>query len=157
MSKNVLRVADRYLTAIHEDEDKREWIDSIARVVKERVRETDHRRFIRWERRVAALRLEFGDLADQLTSQVPRLSVRVRDYLGVDLEKYRSLVARRRAEKTWLFGPDFRYEETRLRFVFWAAAHHERSYDPAVALGSEPVVLVSMEEQQNALSPQPKP
>jgi hypothetical protein len=106
---------------------------------------------------VAALRLEFEELADELTNEVPRLSVRVRDYLGVDLEKYRFLVRRRRAERTWLFGPDLKYEQTRLRFVLWAAARHERPSEPTVALDSEPVVLVSMEEQQNAVSPPPKP
>ena len=50
-----------------------------------------------------------------------------------------------------------KYEQTRLRFVLWAAGRYERPSEPTVALDSEPVVLVSMEEQQNAVSPPPKP
>jgi hypothetical protein len=53
-------------------------------------------------------------------------------------------------ERTWVFGVDLRYEETRLRFVFWGAAHHARADDPADSLTEDPVVLISMEEQQQS-------
>jgi Fic family protein len=150
ISKNILRVADRYISAIREDSEKQDWIQAITRAATERVRETEHRRFVRWERRISALRLEFQDLAEELTSRVPGLTIRIRDYQGIDLEKYKSLHSRRRAERTWVFGVDLRYEETRLRFVFWAAAHHARPDDPADSLTEDPVVLVSMEEQQES-------
>jgi cell filamentation protein, protein adenylyltransferase len=143
-------VAQLVWRVIREDSEKRDWIQAITRAATERVRETEHRRFVRWERRISALRLEFQDLAEELTSRVPGLTIRIRDYQGIDLEKYKSLHSRRRTERTWVFGVDLRHEETRLRFVFWAATHYARPDDPTDSLTEDPVVLVSMEEQQQS-------
>src|SRR5205814_769952 len=59
IAKNMLRVADRFLAAIREEHATRDWVAGMAQAAKERLRETDHRRFTRWERRVTALRLAF--------------------------------------------------------------------------------------------------
>ena len=137
--------------------DKREFISALAQAAQERRRDTDHRRFIRWTRRITTLRLEFEDMAEQLTEQIPEFSLKVHGYIGVDLEKYRNLARRRRAEKTWLFGVNFKYAQAQLRFVLWAATHLERPSDPTSDLDIEPVVLISMEEQQYEVVPRPKP
>jgi hypothetical protein len=92
------------------------------------------------------LRLEFQELAEGVTSEVPGLTIRVPTYQGVDLEKHKSLRSRGHAAMTWIFGVDFKHEETRLRFVFWAASHHQRPQDPQTDLTDDPVILVSMEE-----------
>jgi hypothetical protein len=64
----------------------------------------------------------------------------------------KSLRGCRRAERTWIFGVDIRHEAAPLRFVFWAAAHHARPDDPLDPLTEDPVVLVSMEQQQEPTS-----
>jgi hypothetical protein len=48
---------------------------------------------------------------------------------------------------TWLFGVDFKHEDTRLRFVFWAARHHQRPQDPQPDITDDPVIVLSMEEE----------
>jgi Fic family protein len=147
LSKNVLRVADRYLSAVREDSDKQEWITSITRAAAERTRDTEHRRFLRWDRLASSLRLEFQELAEEVTSEVRGLTIRVPTYQGVDLEKHRSLRSRGHAPLTWIFGVDLKHEEARLRFVFWARMRHPRPDDPEPDMTDDPVILVSMEEE----------
>src|SRR5262249_14997071 len=80
LSKNILRVADRYLSAVREDSEKQAWITSITRAATERTKDTEHRRFMQWDRRVSSLRLEFQELAERLTSEVRGLLIRVPTY-----------------------------------------------------------------------------
>ena len=148
LAKNLLRVADRYLAAIREVADKRIWLDSITKTAAEKVRETDHRRFMRWGRVVTSLRIEFHELAEQLSSNVPGLLVRATNFQGIDLDKYKILRQGGRAERTWIFGVDFRYETAALRFVFWGAHHYGGQTDPEPNLEDQPSLLISMEEQQ---------
>jgi Fic family protein len=148
LSKNVLRIADRYLTAIREVSQKERWLDAITRAASEKVRETEHRRFMIWERRMSALRVEFRELATELTERIPELWVGIRDYGGIDFDKFKTLRARGPAKRTWLFGLQFRHEEANLRFVFWAAKHYRRAWDPEELLTDDPVLLCSIEEQQ---------
>jgi Fic family protein len=147
LSKNILRIADRYLSAVRDDSERQAWITSITRAATERTRETEHRRFMRWDRRVSALRLEFQELAENVTSEVQGLSIRVPTYQGVDFDKHKTLRTRGHAPMTWLFGVDFKHDDTRLRFVFWACMRHARPQDPAADMTDDPVILVSMEEE----------
>jgi len=89
------------------------------------------------------------------TNEVPGLTIRVPTYQGVDLEKHKSLRSRGYAPMTWIFGVDFKHEETRLRFVFWAARHHPRSQDPQGEMTDDPVILVSMEEEPDVQRERP--
>jgi Fic family protein len=155
LSKNTLRVADRYLSAVREDSDKQAWLTSITRAATERARETEHRRFMQWDRRVSALRLEFQELAEEVTSEVPGLTIRVPTYQGVDLEKHKSLRSRGHAPMTWIFGVDFKHEAARLRFVFWAIRHYPRPQDPEAHMTDDPVILVSMEEEPDVQRDRP--
>jgi Fic family protein len=157
LAKNVLRIADRYLSAIREDADKNKWLQGITRVAREKVRETEHRRFIRWDRRIGSLRSEFQELADELSQNVTGLTCRVRTFGGVDFEKYKMLRARGRAERTWMFAVDIWYDQASLRFVFWGAQHFKRSSDPMADLSDEPAVLVSMEEHHGPAEPEHRP
>jgi Fic family protein len=149
LAKNALRVGDRLLRALREDEEKRDWLATVTRTAAERVRETEHRRFVRWDRRIAALRLEFQELADELSSTIPEMSIRLRGYEGVDFEKFKALRTRGRAERTWVFGIDVKHGDTRLRFVLWACTHFQRSSDPFERV-EDPALLVSMEERPDA-------
>ena len=147
LSKNILRVADRYLSAVREDSEKQEWITSITRAATERTRDTEHRRFMHWDRRVTSLRLEFQELAEQVTGEVRKVMIRVPSYQGVDFEKHKTLRTRGRAPMTWIFGVDIKHEGARLRFVLWACMRHPRARDPEANMTDEPVILVSMEEE----------
>jgi Fic family protein len=155
LSKNILRVADRYLSAVREDSEKQAWLTSITRAATERARDTEHRRFMQWDRRLSSLRLEFQELAERVTNDVPGLTIRIPTYQGVDLEKHKALRSRGHAPMTWIFGVDFKHEEARLRFVFWAARHHLRPRDTQAQMTDDPVILVSMEEEPDVQRERP--
>jgi Fic family protein len=148
LAKNMLRVADRYLSAIREDTVKIDWLEKITKTAAENIRQTEHRRFIRWERRLTALKAEFEEISKELVAKVPGLHVNWLDYGGINYEKYRSLRDHVPTERSWAFGLLFRRENTRLRFVFWIGFHRERPSDRAQDITDEPVLLVSMEEQK---------
>lgn len=149
LSKNVVRVADRYVSAIREDSLKTSWLEEVTKAAAGKIRESEHRRFIRWERRIRTLRMEFVEIATELTRGVPGLRIKSKDFQGVDLEKYKALRSFGHAERTWAFGVEVRHEDTRLRFVFWIGTHFPRRQDPEAEMTEDPVLLVSMEEQES--------
>jgi Fic family protein len=151
LTKNVLRVADRCLSAIDEVGETATWLDSLVHAASEHARETTHRRFIKWDRRVKLLVGEFHALVEELRERlgrnVPDFWFNFKRYGDLDFGKYQSLLAQGRAERSWLFGLDLAYEGERLRFVFWVASHWRRPSDPVPDITREPVVLVSVEEE----------
>jgi Fic family protein len=155
LCKNFLRVADRYLSAIREDSEKQAWLTSVTRAATEKTRDTEHRRFMRWDRHVSSLRLEFQELAEEITAEVEGLTIRVPVYQGVDLEKHSALRARRPASMTWVFGIDAKHEDARLRFVFWARLRHSRPQDPEPRMTEDPSLFVSMEEHPDVEKEKP--
>ena len=106
LSKNLLRVADRFLRALRESQATTDWIAEAAKASSDRTRDTDHRRFLVWDRRVRQLRDEFEEVAAQLTEQVDGLTVKIPHYEGVDMDKYRQLRKAQRTERTWIFAID---------------------------------------------------
>lgn len=148
-SKNLLRIADRYLRKIREATETEEWIAEVTDMAVEKTRDTLHRRYVAWDRQVTALKSEFQELGNEVASRVPDLKIGIRDYQGITLEQFSDLNAGKRVEKTWIFGVDFEQNEERVRFVFWATKRRPRRWDPEVDVTEEPVVLVSMEDREN--------
>ena len=143
LSKNLLRVADRFLRALRESQATTDWIAEAAKASSDRTRDTDHRRFLVWDRRVRQLRDEFEEVAAQLTEQVDGLTVKIPHYEGVDMEKYRQLRKAQRTERTWIFAIDVRFQLERVRLMVWAGFPQRRwSELPA----DEPVLLLSLED-----------
>ncbi len=149
LSKNILRVADRYVSAIREDSLKTSWLEEVTKAAAGKIREREYRRFIRWERRIRTLRMEFVEIATELTKGVPGLRIKLKDFQGANFEKYKALRTFGHAERTWAFGVEVRHDDTRLRFVFWIATHIPRRRDPEAEMTGDPVLLVSMEEQES--------
>lgn len=146
LAKNILRVGDRYLSAIRENDEKQRFVSSFTKAITEKVRDTEYRRFVRWDRHMKRLKFEVQELVEELSESVPGL-LTFRDYQGVDFDKYRALRAGERAERTWMIGLQFRHEHTQLRFVFWVGRHFRRPHDPFPEMTDEPTVIVSMEDQ----------
>lgn len=147
LAKNVLRMADRYRSLITDEQEKASWIANVTKAASEKVRQSDHRRFLSVQRSLAALKAEYQQFVSQLNGHIPGLRVRLADYGDVDFEKFRELERSGTSKKTWLFGVEFRINDTVLRYVFWYTAHHARPTDPVRDLPSKVVVLVSMQQQ----------
>lgn len=147
LAKNVLRMADRYLSLIRDEEEKASWLVNVTKAASEKVKQSDHRRFLAVQRSMATLKAEFHQFVSQLDGQIPGLRVRLADYGDVDFDKFKEIERSGTSKKTWLFGVEFRLNETVLRYIFWYASHHSRPADPVKDLPSKVVVLVSMQQQ----------
>lgn len=146
VAKNTLRMADRYASLISEEESKRNWISAITKAATEKVKQSDHRRFLALQRSFANLKAEFLDVCKQLNGQVPGLRVRFADYGDIEFEKFQGIEHGRFAKKAWLWGVEFEVNETRIRFVFWYGAHIPTGDDPRASMPSRIVLLVSVQQ-----------
>lgn len=73
LAKNVLRMADRYLSLIRDENEKASWIASVTKAANEKVRQSEHRRFLAIQRSLASLKAEFHQFVTQLDGQIPGL------------------------------------------------------------------------------------
>lgn len=146
VAKNTLRMADRYASLISEEESKRSWISAITKAATEKVKQSDHRRFLALQRSFANLKAEFLDVCKQLDGQVPGLRARFVDYGDIEFEKFQGIEHGRFAKKAWLWGVELAVDETRLRFVFWYGAHISTGEDPRASMPSRVVLLVSVQQ-----------
>jgi Fic family protein len=146
VAKNTLRMADRYMSLISEEESKRNWISAITKAAMEKVKQSDHRRFLAIQRSFANLKAEFLDVCRQLDGQIPELRARFVDYGDIEFEKFQGIEHGRFAKKAWLWGVELAVHETRLRFVFWYGAHIQNAEDPQSQMPSRVVLLVSVQQ-----------
>ena len=147
LAKNVLRMADRYLSLIRDEEEKASWLFNVTKAANEKVKQSDHRRFLAVQRSLATLKAEFHQFVTQLDGKIPGLRVRLADYGDIDFDKFKEIERSGTSKKAWLFGVEFRLNETVLRYIFWYTSHHSRPADPVRELPSKVVVLVSMQQQ----------
>lgn len=145
VAKNTLRMADRYMSLISEEESKRNWITAITKAATEKVKQSDHRRFLAVQRSFANLKSEFRDVCKQLDGQIPGLRARFSDHGDIEFEKFQEIEHGRFAKKSWLWGVDLSVYETRLRFVFWYGAHIPNSEDHRDQMPSRVILLVSVQ------------
>ncbi len=108
VAKNVLRMADRYLSIIRDDEATATWINQITKAATEKVRQSDHRRFLAIQRALNLVKGEFQQTAEDLSGRIPDLRVSFRDYGALDFDKFTELESGGTAPRTWLFGVEFR-------------------------------------------------
>lgn len=146
VAKNTLRMADRYMSLITEEDSKRNWISAITKAATEKVKQSDHRRFLALQRSFANLKVEFSDVCKQLDGQVPGLRARFADYGDIEFEKFQGIEHGRFAKKAWLWGVELGVGDTRLRFVFWYGAHIAGPEDPQPQMPSRVVLLVSVQQ-----------
>lgn len=149
VAKNTLRMADRYLSIIRDEETRQDWVAKITRAATEKVKQSAHRQFLNVQRASNNLKLEFYNLVNSLEKAMPSVVIRFRDYGSLEFEKYSSIERHGRAERTWFFGLEFRVGETVLRYIFWFGAHHPNPADVFSNLPSKVVLLVSGEEQHD--------
>ncbi|WP_355661181.1 Fic family protein [Halomonas salifodinae] len=147
VAKNTLRMADRYVSLIEDQESKQDWLAAITNAATEKVRQTDHRRFLAVQRSLANLKAEFHEICKELDRRIPDLHVRFADYGDVEFEKFKQIEQGRFAKKSWLWGVEFRMEETTLRFVFWYGAHlRDRQVDTHADMPCPLVLIVSLQQ-----------
>ncbi len=146
VAKNVLRTSERYLAIIREEKSKTNWVQNIAKAASEKVKQTEHRKFLSIQRSYDSLKFEFESICADLNSELTDMQVRFKDYGSLDFEKYQSLKIKGRAVQTWLFGLHFMYGDINQRFVFWFGKHHRTSDDPRTFEQNTITILVSMED-----------
>lgn len=151
IARNSLKTVDTYLTVIREERERRDWLSDIIQVAKERVRQSDYRRFLVIQRTSNLLRNEFALVTEQLAVQMRGIaSLRFRDYKNLAFEQFQQIEREGRAKRTWFFGVEIRVGENRLRYIFWFGGHHPRP-DDIVAEEEWPskvVILVSVEDEE---------
>jgi len=146
VAKNVLRTAERYLAIIRDEKSKTSWIKNIAKAASEKVKQTEHRKFLSIQKAYDSLKFEFESICADLNSELTDMRVVFRDYGSLDFEKYQSLKNQGRASKTWLFGLHFLYGEIDQRFVFWFGRHYKAAGDVVVFDPHTITLLVSMQD-----------
>lgn len=149
VAKNVLRVADRYLSIIREQKEKQDWLSSITKAATEKVRQTSHRKFLYFQRSSNILKNEFSSIVTDLDGNIPELKVAFRDFGSLEYDKYQEIENYGKTKRSWVFGVDFRIQQTVLRYIFWYGSHHASPYDIARQVPSKAVLLVSTEEESN--------
>lgn len=129
IAKNTLRTADRYLSIIRTEKSKTDWIKNIAKAASEKVKQTDHRKFITLQKNSESIKLEFDNICKSLTAELTGIRVGFKDYGGLDFEKWQDLRTKGKAPRTWLFGIQISEREINQRYIFWHGRHIHRPDD----------------------------
>lgn len=146
VAKNVLRTSERYLSIIREEKSKTSWVKNIAKAASEKVKQTEHRKFLSIQKSYDSLKYEFESICTELNSELTDMRVRFKDYGSLDFDKYQALKNHGRASRTWLFGLHFMYGEIDQRFVFWFARHYRAAGDIRAFEQNTITILVSMQD-----------
>lgn len=146
VAKNVLRTSERYLSIIRAEKSKTTWIQGIAKAASEKVKQTDHRKFLIAQKAYDSLKHEFESICAELNSQLTDMRVNFKDYGSLDFEKYLALRSKGRASRTWLFGLNFKYGEIDQRFIFWFASHYRSAQDIRDFGQNAITILLSMQD-----------
>ncbi|QDJ35720.1 Fic family protein [Bordetella hinzii] len=128
-AKNTLRTADRYLSIIRTEKAKTDWIKNIARAASEKVKQTDHRKFISLQKNSEAIKLEFSNICKLLSEELSNIRIGFKDYGGLDFEKWQNLRTKGKAPRTWLFGLHINGRDIDQRYIFWHGRHIHRADD----------------------------
>lgn len=129
IAKNTLRTAERYLSIIRTEKAKTDWIKNIAKAASEKVKQTDHRKFISLQKNSEAIKLEFDNICKSLTAELAGIWIGFKDYGGLDFEKWQDLRTKGKAPRTWLFGIQISGRDINQRYIFWHGRHIHRPDD----------------------------
>jgi Fic family protein len=146
VAKNVLRMSQQYLTIIRDEKSRTSWVKSIAKAASEKVRQTEHRSFLVFQKLFDSLKLEFSNICSELSSELENMYIGFKDYGSLDFDKYQQLRTKGRASQTWFFGLRFAYGELEQRFIFWFGTHHSSPNDFKDFENKTISLLVSMED-----------
>ncbi|PBD24205.1 hypothetical protein CLM86_28525 [Pseudomonas aeruginosa] len=146
VAKNVLRTSERYLSIIRDEKSKSTWIQGIAKAASEKVKQTEHRKFLITQKTYDSLKHEFESICSDLNSQLTDMRVNFKDYGSLDFDKYLDLKSKGRASRTWLFGLNFKYGEIDQRFIFWFACHYRSAQDIRDFGQNAITILLSMQD-----------
>lgn len=146
VAKNTLRTAERYLTIIREEKARNDWIQNIAKAASEKVKQSEHRKFLSLQRAYDSIKLEFSNICGELSHELTGVYIGFRDYGSLDFDKYQALRTKGKASKTWLFGLHFKYGGVEQRFIFWYAVHYSSQSDQQPFEHGTITLLVSMQD-----------
>jgi len=152
ITRNALKTADLYLAIIREQKERDQWMRNITQMAKERVKQSDYRRFLVVQRGSNLLKNEFAlvsrSLADEMRGFV---QIKFRDFKSLDFEQFQQIEREGKAKRTWFFGIEIRVGESRLRYIFWFGSHRQRPDDivDISRFPSKVAILVSVEEEED--------
>lgn len=137
-----LKCLARYQAALDSKRETDDWIEDLAALASEKTQDQETGLYLRWSQRMAELRDTFSAVVQKLQAKLPMLKILMREYGGLDIQKFRQLRNQGKAASTWDFGLEFRDDARAFRFVFWHGVHWKQ-VDEVEILDDVPVLIVS--------------
>jgi len=131
---------EEYLRAAQEQQEKTEWLASLAEKFTAREKVKAANEYEVWKSAMELLKGYFRQTADMLNDMAPIAQVYVRDFGTLEFEKYLSLKTGESVKKTWYFRIDFRSGEKSARYLFFFGSpsyHLRRQSDVTLFLARE--------------------
>lgn len=144
----LLLALSRYKAAIDRTVGRTAWVRNLAEKVDEKRRNSQHAKYLRWKARMTELRSHFEAIAKEVNDSIDGFRIGIKDFGGITFEQYQQILATGKSSRTWDYSIAFLFDDQALRFVFWYGSHHRDIWDTA-KLDHEPVLLVSIEEDDN--------
>lgn len=135
----------KYRAAIEEVQQTDDWLDDLISTANESIRDTEHSLFTRYSQQMSEIRDTFSGIATRISRSIPELDCRFREFGGIDFTRFREIKSRGTASRTWDFGLTFVLGDREVRFIFWHGRHRSSESD-SVKLGRDPILLVSIQE-----------
>lgn len=131
---------EEYLRAAQEQQEKTEWLASLAEKFTAREKVKAANEYEVWKSAMELLKGYFRQTADMLNDMALIAQVYVRDFGTLEFEKYVSLKTGESVKKTWYFRIDFRSGEKSARYLFFFGSpsyHLRRHSDVTLFLARE--------------------
>jgi hypothetical protein len=147
IAQSTLESLRKYRAAIEEVERTDEWLSQLIADANASIRDREHSIFTRHTQKMAEIRDTFITLADRISSSIPGLDCRVRQFGGIDFTQFREIKSTWRSQRTWDFGLSFSLNDRSVRFIFWYGRYFAHPRDTQ-SLDNTPVLLASIEKER---------
>ena len=134
----------KYRAAIEEYQQTDDWLESLIASANASVRDAEHARYTRHMQRIGEFRETLRGICDKISTRIPEISIRFRQFSGIDLSQFRQLKQPGSVPRTWDFEIELKYNERLVKLVFWHGRYYSTASDEFV-LPNDPVLLLSIE------------
>lgn len=145
IARATLESLRKYRAAIEEVKQTDDWLGQLIADASASIRDTEHAIFTRHVQKMAEIRDTFQAIANRMSSAIPDLDCRVKQYGGIDFTQFREIKNTGRSQRTWDFGLSISLGDRHIRFIFWYGRYRRHPRDTE-ALDRNPVLLPSIED-----------
>jgi hypothetical protein len=129
VGRRVLDTFDAYQAEIRKLGEHDEWARAIAGEVRDRAEEDRRIAYMRWNRRMEQLRLEFKLAVVKLNEYSREIVAQVREYDLLNQQQWENLCDGLSVARTWFFTLDIRRGQMQLRYFFFFGRHYWSDLD----------------------------